>query len=408
MGGLTGDCNDFVRAGGRLDPADSEPYAPPPGNGAGRADESPPAPEPEPEAYRVSALWPRLAVELAKRATGTAVVPTGLAGLDELLGGGLPLGQVTLLCGRPGSMKTSVALSWAVRHALSAGPAVVWTLELPTVALLARAVCQHSDAPWSKVLQGGCPGDVAATGRELAGAPLYVVDDRGERGLDVVRAILEKAGGPALLVLDYSQLLAASGPDQRLAVEKASGQLADLAVESGAALLAVSSTSRAAYAIGQAAKPGPEDVLSMARDTGRLEFDAAAVLGILPVKRDDGPAEQARLVLGKNRYGQTGSVGLALDGQAGTVAEIDETELPVPTGKDNKVTDGELELAVIEAVTNAVGLGAPLTSLRALTDRVPGARATRKRDAVSRLLSSGRLTGGGGQPYRAGTGVSNA
>lgn len=38
-------------------------------------------------------------------------VPTHVAGLDEALGGGIPQGAVVLLCGSPGTMKTSLAFS---------------------------------------------------------------------------------------------------------------------------------------------------------------------------------------------------------------------------------------------------------------------------------------------------------
>jgi circadian clock protein KaiC len=39
------------------------------------------------------------------------IVPTHVAGLDEALGGGIPEGSVVLLCGSPGTMKTSLAFS---------------------------------------------------------------------------------------------------------------------------------------------------------------------------------------------------------------------------------------------------------------------------------------------------------
>ncbi len=38
--------------------------------------------------------------------------PTYIAGLDEILGGGLPRGRTTILAGRPGSGKTLLALEF--------------------------------------------------------------------------------------------------------------------------------------------------------------------------------------------------------------------------------------------------------------------------------------------------------
>ena len=44
-------------------------------------------------------------------------VPSGINGLDEITGGGLPAGRPTLVCGGPGSGKTLVGLSFLVNGA---------------------------------------------------------------------------------------------------------------------------------------------------------------------------------------------------------------------------------------------------------------------------------------------------
>ena len=48
------------------------------------------------------------------RATGMAKAPTGVTGLDEITGGGLPRGRSTLLLGGPGSGKTILGLQFLV------------------------------------------------------------------------------------------------------------------------------------------------------------------------------------------------------------------------------------------------------------------------------------------------------
>jgi circadian clock protein KaiC len=48
-------------------------------------------------------------------------VPTGIAGLDELTGGGLPAGRPTLVCGGPGCGKTLFATTFLVRGAVDHG-----------------------------------------------------------------------------------------------------------------------------------------------------------------------------------------------------------------------------------------------------------------------------------------------
>ena len=47
--------------------------------------------------------------------------PTGIAGLDEITGGGLPLGRPTLICGAAGCGKTLLAMEFLVRGAMEQG-----------------------------------------------------------------------------------------------------------------------------------------------------------------------------------------------------------------------------------------------------------------------------------------------
>lgn len=56
--------------------------------------------------------------------------PTGIAGLDEITGGGLPKGRPTLICGGAGSGKTLFSIEFLVRGALSYGePGVFMAFE---------------------------------------------------------------------------------------------------------------------------------------------------------------------------------------------------------------------------------------------------------------------------------------
>jgi len=57
----------------------------------------------------------------ARAGEGVAKAPTGVRGLDEILGGGLPRGRPTLLCGGAGCGKTLLAMQFLCRGALDAG-----------------------------------------------------------------------------------------------------------------------------------------------------------------------------------------------------------------------------------------------------------------------------------------------
>ena len=57
-------------------------------------------------------------------------VPTGIAGFDEITGGGLPGGRPTLICGSAGCGKSLMATEFLVRGAMEFGePGVLMTFE---------------------------------------------------------------------------------------------------------------------------------------------------------------------------------------------------------------------------------------------------------------------------------------
>ncbi|MFA5864726.1 MAG: circadian clock protein KaiC [Phycisphaerae bacterium] len=56
-------------------------------------------------------------------------VPTQIAGLDEILEGGLPRGRTSLVCGGPGSGKTVLGLEFLCRGAMAGDPGVFVTFE---------------------------------------------------------------------------------------------------------------------------------------------------------------------------------------------------------------------------------------------------------------------------------------
>jgi circadian clock protein KaiC len=56
-------------------------------------------------------------------------VPTGINGLDEITGGGLPAGRSSLICGGAGAGKTLFSVEFIVRGAINKEPGVIITFE---------------------------------------------------------------------------------------------------------------------------------------------------------------------------------------------------------------------------------------------------------------------------------------
>ena len=73
---------------------------------------------------------PKNVTRKPRRSPSLPKAPTGIQGLDELTGGGLPRGRPTLLCGSAGCGKTLLAMEFLVRGAVESGePGVFMAFE---------------------------------------------------------------------------------------------------------------------------------------------------------------------------------------------------------------------------------------------------------------------------------------
>ena len=83
-------------------------------------------------------VFPRLSIGAPKEFVREPV-PSGVAALDELLGGGIDRGTATLLIGPPGTGKSTIAVQYAVGAAARGEHAAVFTFEETRELLLDRA-----------------------------------------------------------------------------------------------------------------------------------------------------------------------------------------------------------------------------------------------------------------------------
>ena len=72
-------------------------------------------------------------------------VPTKIAGLDEILEGGIPRGRTTVISGGPGSGKTVLGLEFLCRGAMAAEPGVFVTFEERAEAIRLNALAMGWD-----------------------------------------------------------------------------------------------------------------------------------------------------------------------------------------------------------------------------------------------------------------------
>ena len=90
-------------------------------------------------------VYPRLLPEAHHQAFTQEPLPCGIAGLDELMHGGMERGTVTLITGPTGVGKTTLAMNFVKEAAKRGEHSVAYILEEPLPALTER--CELLNIP---------------------------------------------------------------------------------------------------------------------------------------------------------------------------------------------------------------------------------------------------------------------
>jgi replicative DNA helicase len=284
-----------------------------------------------------------------KKKTRSPVVETGFTPLDELGGGGLPVGGLTVLAGAPGTGKSALALQ-ASLGSLHADPTmrVLWAAgEMTQEKIAQRAVVAWAAGPGARRISMDTAGARTAAALEVADELEKAIGDRltvlpapipVDQIVDAVVATKAK-----LAVVDYIQLVTVAGAtDRRTEVDSVVRALRTLATQHDVAVLVLSNIARSVGADSRAGQIGKES----------SEIDFAAdilLLGVLQDGHDD--AVQASDIAGdhkaksvlwrcfKNRHGATNDIRTAFTGKrqlfipvVDSVEEFSEFKDHLPAG----------------------------------------------------------------------------
>jgi replicative DNA helicase len=240
-------------------------------------------------------------------------IPTGFESIDKLLGGGLRRRDLILLAGDIGSGKSSLALSIALRSALAGTPVLYLSGEMDEQRLMERALALEGRATIDELRTGKLDDErrasVGAAAVRLRGLPLVVRPLIG-REFDEIEEALEVVPRPALVIIDYLQLVPPPRPvaDQEDALALAARGLKGVALAENVAVLAVAQVPDHV-----AKREDPRPTLDDLGGRGQVKQHADVVLGIYreEMYRPGGGMEGAtELLVTKNRNGPTGFVDL--------------------------------------------------------------------------------------------------
>lgn len=279
--------------------------------------------------------------------TMSPCISTGLHSIDTALGGGLPAFGITVLGGRTGTGKTSLALQIACSVIESGRPVLYVSQELSAIQLtaknLARCVTIKSQDTGMRykaidILTGNASAAFRAASTkyfEIIAPKLYVMRLTEE---DTVKTIAENAQRimrsrevAPLVVIDYMQILPTT--DLRLQERQAIDQHVHALIDASEHIpfFVISSFNRTAYGVGKlksdAGYAAMIDALEGAfKETGLLEYSATTLLGLWSITDLDmqlGDRVDLDLYVIKNRWQQRMGrpIALTFDGAIGAFQE---------------------------------------------------------------------------------------
>jgi replicative DNA helicase len=186
------------------------------------------------------------------------IYSTGIAELDEIVGGGLRPEDLFILGGRPGHGKSALAIKIFKFIARSQNfPVFVFSLEMTAADLSTRMLAQETAIPLTKIELGQvtCQQGDALLKASLALSKLKIVfDDRPRLSIQQIRLAVRRLkrihGGPGLIVVDHMHLIqlnsatTKSGLGLVYAVGEVANQLKEIAKEEKCPVMALAQLRR--------------------------------------------------------------------------------------------------------------------------------------------------------------------
>ncbi|MCO5143214.1 MAG: replicative DNA helicase [Oligoflexia bacterium] len=267
--------------------------------------------------------------ETASRDTKIIGVPSGFRDLDHETMGWHP-GQLIIVAARPGMGKTSFMLNTALNAAIQSNTHVAFfSMEMSKHELTMRLLSMEAKVDSNRLKNASRLHEQDWKNLQMAGglleaAPFFMDDTPALNLLELKSRCrrIQNQHSLGLVVVDYLQLMrglgsrmGASSREQEIA--EISRGLKALAKELSVPVIAASQLSRE---VERRERKKPQ--LSDLRESGAIEQDADLVLFIHRDKENPDLQNEAELIIGKHRSGNTGEIKLAWIGQHTTFKDF--------------------------------------------------------------------------------------
>lgn len=239
-------------------------------------------------------------------------VPTGITGLDDVLGG-FKRGGLYTICGRPGMGKTSVGLTIALAAARTRNVLFVSleqsAAELALWAVAAIGNCSRTPLQRNTELSEAVRAQTCRALEVLSAMHLTLLDDTATTG-GIAKAIEDT--GAEVAFIDHIGIVTPGEEDKtRSRYEQTtniSRQLKLIARSYNIPVIAMAQLNRA-----NEGRADRRPMLADLRDSGALEQDSDGVVGVYRASyysadpADPCDPQAVELIIRKNRHGQTGT-----------------------------------------------------------------------------------------------------
>ena len=205
-------------------------------------------------------------------------VPTFISPLDHSLGG-LERQSLTILAARPSMGKTTIAWQIARNCAANGMRALVFSLEVSTTSLWAKAACGAAGLRWRNIRSGDSSESdlrkLVITSNKLMHSygDKLMIDDGMHTTKTIWMAVEELR--PDLVVVDHVRLIADAGSNEALRLGEISAACKDIAKQFNCAFLLLSQLNRSVES-----QSDKRPTLKDLRESGHLEENADVVLMI--------------------------------------------------------------------------------------------------------------------------------
>lgn len=242
-------------------------------------------------------------------------IPTGFIAYDHLTNG-LHAGDLTIIGARPGVGKSSLAISIAVNVAKRGDGVAIFSMEMPTSQLIARAICSEARVDLLKVRAKSFTEQerasiITASGRNEK-LPMHIDDTAIIRVHEIAAKVRAKQAATPIkvVILDYLQLIRGDSNSAQFReqdVSMISRGLKAMAKELNVAVIALSQLNR-----GIENRDDKKPRLSDLRESGAIEQDAD---NIAFIHRTEQHGAAADIILAKQRNGPTGVITVGFEEQ---------------------------------------------------------------------------------------------